>query len=387
MTPTIYLALTHDWELRADGSGDIEQIQFAPLRKLLEIYGGFGVRTTIFPDVLQQIAFRNNEINHPQLKAFADRWDQHVINAYESGHDVQLHVHTQWSQAFYEQGHWRLRGDWSLLNYPPEETRQLLKVTRDYLTSLLRRLDPAYQCLAFRAGALAVAPSPHLLATLSALGIVVDVSLACGLRVDTEKINLDYRNCEEDFLPFYPQMDDARRVSADAQPLFCVPLHSFHGSARGVRAHYIYLARRRLQQRMSTLVRSRQNGAQSKDTVQANSLWQEKHHSSLLNRVFDKGVRPCISGKYLVSDTARLSYALLSEMLDSIRQRALATKLPAVPVVITNHPKFILDFSSIQRFVKDAVESSDIRFITMTELANKLASGEFHVQKSGKESS
>ena len=382
MTPTIYLALTHDWELRADGSGDIEQIQFAPLRKLLEIYGGLGVRTTIFPDVLQQIAYRNHETNHPQLKTFADRWDQHVIEAYEGGHDVQLHLHSQWSQAFYEQGHWQLRGDWSLLNYAPDETRQMLAAGRDYLTGLLRRVDPSYRCLAFRAGALAVAPSSHLLATLAALGIVVDVSLACGLRVDTERINLDYRNCEEDFLPFYPQMNDARKVSSEAQPIYCVPLHSFHGSARGVRAHYVHLARRKLQQRRS---RSGQNGATAKDTVQANSHWQEKHHSSALNRIYDKAVRPCFTGKYLVSDTARLSYALLSEMLDSIRQRALATKLPAVPVVITNHPKFIFDFSSIQRFVRNAAESPDIKFITMTELANKLVSGEFHVQKSGKQ--
>jgi hypothetical protein len=46
MKPTIYLSLTHDWELRGDGSGDIEEIQFAPLRRLLKIYEKFGARTT-----------------------------------------------------------------------------------------------------------------------------------------------------------------------------------------------------------------------------------------------------------------------------------------------------------------------------------------------------
>ena len=51
MMPTIHLALTHDWELRGDGSGDIEQIQFAPLRQLMKIYAKFGARTTILPDV------------------------------------------------------------------------------------------------------------------------------------------------------------------------------------------------------------------------------------------------------------------------------------------------------------------------------------------------
>ena len=49
MKPTIYLALTHDWELRGDGSGDIEEIQFAPMRRLLEVYEKFGARTTFLP--------------------------------------------------------------------------------------------------------------------------------------------------------------------------------------------------------------------------------------------------------------------------------------------------------------------------------------------------
>jgi len=82
MDPTIYLALTHDWELRGDGSGDIEQIQFAPLRRLLEIYAKFGARTTILPDVMQQLAFRREESAHPELERLGDSWDQHLRQAF-----------------------------------------------------------------------------------------------------------------------------------------------------------------------------------------------------------------------------------------------------------------------------------------------------------------
>ena len=89
MKPTIHLALTHDWELRGDGSGNIEQIQFAPLRKLLEIYAKFDARTTILPDVLQQMAFRRGENKHRDLKSLADSWDEHARDAFRQGHDVQ----------------------------------------------------------------------------------------------------------------------------------------------------------------------------------------------------------------------------------------------------------------------------------------------------------
>src|SRR5215471_12337763 len=97
MFPTIYLALTHDWELRGDGSGDIEEIQFAPLRRLLAIYEKFGARTTFLPDVMQQITFRNLQAEHDELRRYADAWEEHALRAYRQGHDVQLHLHSQWS--------------------------------------------------------------------------------------------------------------------------------------------------------------------------------------------------------------------------------------------------------------------------------------------------
>src|SRR5260370_41021360 len=93
MKATIHLALTHDWELRGDGSGDIEQIQFAPLRRLLEIYAKFNARTTFLPDVMQQLRFRQLEGKHPELKSLADSCDEHVREAFRHGHDIELHHH------------------------------------------------------------------------------------------------------------------------------------------------------------------------------------------------------------------------------------------------------------------------------------------------------
>src|SRR5437762_696242 len=93
----IYLALTHDWELRGDGSGDIEAIQFAPMRRLLAIYKKFDARTTFLPDVMQQITCRNFERQSDDLKRHADLWDEHAREAYAAGHDLQLHLHSQWS--------------------------------------------------------------------------------------------------------------------------------------------------------------------------------------------------------------------------------------------------------------------------------------------------
>jgi hypothetical protein len=368
MKPTIHLALTHDWELRGDGSGDIEAIQFAPLRKLLEIYAKFGARTTVLPDVMQQMAFRRCESSHSELKTAADSWDQHARDAFRQGHDIQLHLHPQWRNAVYANGVWQLNGDWSILNYDRDTAYAMLAEGKEYLERLLRPIDADYQCLAFRAGALAAAPSAHLFKSLANLGIQLDVSIAGGLFVNNHNLQLDYRNCEETLLPFFPEMEDARRVSNKPEPIVCVPLNHFFGSRRAVTRQNISLARRE--------VRSRRPAAPSAKV----SSVRKQSASSRFELAYEKLILPLLKRKHFVSDTGRLNYPLMREMLASIRQRANESGLDHVPVVLTNHPKDIRDLPAIERFVDEASQAEDIRFITLSELAGKLRSGEFEIR-------
>ena len=365
MKPTIYLALTHDWELRGDGSGDIDEIQFAPLQRLLEIYQRAGARTTFMPDVMQQIAFRSLEHEHPELKSLADRWDEHVLAARQSDHDIQLHLHSQWSDARYQGGRWELHGPWSLLSYDAPAARQMIAGGNKYLEDLLRSFDQRYRCVAFRASALALAPSATLLTTLAELGIEIDVSMAAGFHLDNETLQLDYRTCKEGFLPYFPQMDDARQVSKRSEPIVCVPLNHFYGSRRAVTRQNLFLARTRLQSRET-----------AKPTLRAQLDTQTMGFA----RVYEKLIEPMLKRKYFVSDTGRLNYELMREMLASIRKRAAATGLAKVPVVLTNHPKDIRDWAGLEKFVMDLAGAEDVEFITLTDLARQLKAGELEIR-------
>ena len=369
MTPTIHLALTHDWELRGDGSGEIEEIQFAALRRLLEIYAKFGARTTILPDVMQQLAFRRLESDHRKLKTQADSWDEHLSEAFRQGHDIQLHLHPQWLKANYESGRWQLSGDWSLLNYDRAVARTMLADAAGYLENLLQPIDSSYRCLAFRAGALAAAPSEHLFESLVELGIELDVSIAGGVFADSQTLQLDYRNCEETFLPFYPMMKDARQVSTRREPIVCVPLNHFYGSRREVTRQNLSLVRQQLRRR------GKHSEVESKPTHSPIDA-----SRSTVGQFYEKLIRPTLTPKHFVSDTGRLNYPLLREMLAAIRKRAAASGLTQLPVVLTNHPKDIRDLNAIERFVEEVSQAEDIRFITLTEVAEKVHSGEFQVR-------
>jgi hypothetical protein len=162
MKPTIHLVFVDDWELSGNGSGDVRELQFEPMRQLIGLYKQFGIRGSFNAEVMQQLSFRKNQGTNPELRVVADEWDEHVRDAYSQGHDVQLHIHPQWRNGEYDNGKWRLTSDWSILNYSKHEAAQMLSEGREYLEKLLRPVDPEYRCVSFRSGAWCIAPSPQV---------------------------------------------------------------------------------------------------------------------------------------------------------------------------------------------------------------------------------
>jgi hypothetical protein len=377
VTPKIYIALTDDWELRGDGSGDIEKIQFEPMRRLVDLYDKYGARGTFNAEMMQQLAFRKHQDRHPELGALADRWDESVSGAHGRGHDIQLHIHSQWAKAEYQSGRWRLNGDWSILNFEPDEALAMLLAGKEYLEKLLKPVDPEYRCVAFRAGSLAIAPSPHMLELLVQLGIELDTSIVGGLRVDTRNLQLDYTSCEESFLPFYPRMEDARRVSEKREKIVCVPIHHFYGSRHEVFKQVLSIGWDRTTRKFK-----KSNGVAQLDSY-AQQEWASVGRSSKFATIYDKAIKPCLNGKHLTSDFSRLSHSFVDEMFDAIQTSAASTGLEKVPVVLTNHSKYMEDYSPIESFLKRASRDESIEFVTLSALAEKLKSGEFQIRLTG----
>ena len=371
--PKIYLALTDDWELRGNGSGDVSQLQFAPLKQLLRIYGQYGVRSTFNVEVMQQLTFRKFQGQYPELERLADEWDDYVREAFRQGQDIQLHIHPQWSAAHYENGKWKLSGEWSLLNYDADSAWQMLSESKTYLEDLLRPLDPGYKCVSFRSGSSCIAPSSFALELLARLGIVFDMSIVGGLRVNTAHVQIDYTHCEESFLPFYPRMADARRVSDKPQPIVCVPIFHFYLSRYEAFRQTLSKAWQKAGQRITAA------GTGNGDDY-ANQEWAEIGRSSTRAQIYDKAIKPCLAGKYEVGDTSRLDYRGLQEMLAGIRAMAKASGLRELPVILTSHSKYIKDYGAIERFVREVSSADDMEFATLSQLATKLQAGEFPIK-------
>lgn len=377
MKPTIHLVFVDDWELSGNGAGDVRELQFRPMRELVSIYNKHGIRGSFNAEVMQQLAFRKLETSYPELKMLADEWDEVVRETYGQGHDIQLHIHPQWTEAEYKNGEWHLTADWSILNYTPDEAYRMMFAGKEYLEELLCPVDPAYRCVSFRSGSWCIAPSPHMLGLLVKLGIVFDMSIVGGVRYETKNINLDYSNCDEDFLPYYPVMTDARRVSGKPEPIVCIPTNHFYGSRRQVFKHHLGKAITKIRQRLAPEPKSLTN---VRSVEVYGQEWAQKSHASTMTRIYEKGFVPYLKGKHLISDLAQLDYSLLTEMLASIRQRAELSGLADVPVILENHTKDVSNFSHIERFVKNVAQAQDVKCLTLSELARELQSGKFQIR-------
>jgi hypothetical protein len=385
----IDLVLTDDWELRGDGSGHMPALQFDTMDRLMAIYERHGLRGTFTVEVLQQLCHLEQGENDPALLDLARRWEDRVREAYRRGHDIQLHLHPQWDGAVRDGGRWTLKAPWSITQHPPGRLREMLRAGRDYLESLLKPIDPNYRCVAFRGGSWSIAPGEHVLPALIDSGILLDVSLVGGLHYDNPMVRLDYRNLEEEFLPFYPDLRDARRLASRPQPIICLPTHSWdYGPAAKLR-HMVWRRATRLPGAGRLL--GGEEMWQAPDTVpvdggrgpEMEALWKPPPQAPPVPGDASRWKRRMAwyrSRQRTISNLSALSYPMMWEMVRDIRRRADASGWPAVPVVLENHTREVGRFEPIERFASFLIRQMDVRIVGLGRVAHDLAAGFYPVR-------
>ena len=152
-----------------------------------------------------------------------------------------------------------------------------------------------------------------MLDLLVKLGIVLDMSIVGGLHYDTRNIKLDYRKCDETFLPYYPVMTDARRVSIKMEPIVCVPTNSFYGSRRQVFKHHMEKVSATLKKKVSPEKTKGKPGKECSRTTDTSGP--RRVIPQRVTRIYEKGLAPYSRGKHFISDLAQLNYPLMKEML------------------------------------------------------------------------
>ncbi len=163
-----------------------------PTSALLDACEAAGVPITLFCDVA--CLWRYREVGDEEFPAAVE---EQLREAVRRGHDVQAHLHPHWQHAQRENGRWRAPLDTFLVG-ALDDPASLLARAAGYLNELLRPVEPAYSCVAFRAGNYGLQPGhERVFAALRETGYQVDSSVVPGLVLLNEVNRIDFRGWPE----------------------------------------------------------------------------------------------------------------------------------------------------------------------------------------------
>ncbi len=216
---------TLDYEIHGNGDGCPHALMVEPTRRMLDQFDRCGAKLTILADVAEILKFREYREQFGRddyhYAAIADQ----LRDAIRRGHDVQLHLHASYFNARFTEGRWRQ--DWSEYNFaglPPERLVEIVRIGKTYLETLLKPVDPAYECIAFRAANWAVSPSRNVVRALLENDIRIETSVFKHGRRNGI-VSFDYSNAHSDLIPWPVDADDVCHKNEAGRlvefPIYC----------------------------------------------------------------------------------------------------------------------------------------------------------------------
>lgn len=352
------LVLTNDWELFGDGRGDYWEVQHWPLAKLLKTVHDQGARLTVMAEVGQHWAFQRLGEREPWAREICDGWENILQQTVREGSDVQLHLHPQWLNARYEHENWLLDyAEWAISSLSPERMEQALVRGKHYLDDLLQLVDPAYECLAFRAGAYCLMPSNVVVQKLRRAGLCCDSSVTRGLY---NPGRFDFRDAPSHVRPWYSAADDILRAEEDGSGVLELPICSIRALDSAILRRILGERRyNRIRYGVRTTDREEQWSAENKTLLR--SRYPVSFRPQRGRRFADPGRLKWLASKCLSRRTIQLDYDFLSPGMFVRCLRTIANDIALsrecgdmmeLPIIASGHVKTMHNTDNVKRILE-----------------------------------
>lgn len=221
----IDVIFTLDYEIHGNGDGDPFALMVEPTQRLLDQFDRYGAKLTILADVAEILRFKEYAGIHAEDRFHYAAIERQLCDALRRGHDVQLHLHSSYFNARFEDGRWAQDySEYNLAALPADRLARYLQRGKDYLETLLRSVRPDYHCCAFRAANWALQPSATLVPALIQAGIRIDSSIF-KYGSQTGLVAFDYAGAHSDAIPWRCSAQDAC-LRDPASALWEVPIYS-----------------------------------------------------------------------------------------------------------------------------------------------------------------
>lgn len=219
------IILTLDYEIHGNGDGSPHDLMVEPTYRLLQLCDKYGAKLSIMADVAEILKFKEFKDKNGRDDYYYDAIVDQLRYAIETGHDVQLHIHSSYFNARHDNGGWIQ--DWSEYNFaalPYERMDWMVDTCKEFLETLLKPVDPTYRCIGFRAANWSVRPSQNVVRTLIKNDITIDTSIfKYGHRNGI--VTFDYSEAYSHILPWRVKEDDICSRD-DTSELWELPIYS-----------------------------------------------------------------------------------------------------------------------------------------------------------------
>ena len=368
----IGLAFTNDWELFGDGSGDYFEIQHNPLKDFLDVADTYGAKLTLMAEVMQQFGMKEHIDRDFSFQEITLYWENIVRETISRGHDVQLHIHPQWIGANYSGGNWKLDMSKSRIADLDEKTiDRLISDGKNYLEEIIKKDNPNYKCIAFRAGGYYIEPAELVIKALEKNDIFYDTSVTKGI------VNpglYDFSNAYSNLIPWKTSKKSVEKSEKPYSRVIEFPIYSKIGLQSKAFERYLPSMYYRLKYGVkidNSDIEWQKEKAKVKD-----QRYPRKNRFYKKNQT--KGLSFYLSA-ILSREAVQLDYDFLPpnvfvKMVKSILKNKTAgqffKKIGVIPVIATGHIKDVHNTYNFEKILWNLKKelNENIEYLTLTEI-------------------
>lgn len=218
---------TSDYEIHGSGMGSPRDLVVDPTTRMLDQFDRHGAKLTIMADTGELSKFKEYRERTGEDRFAWGAISAQLERAVRTAHDVQLHIHSSYSNAVWDEakGYWKQ--DWTEYDFaslPYERLRALIRQGKALLEETCRKAVPEYECFAFRAANWSMHPSANVIRALVEEGFRIDTSVWKYGRYD-DLVKFDYTNAHDALVPWPVAADDVCRRDPKGR-LFEFPIYT-----------------------------------------------------------------------------------------------------------------------------------------------------------------
>lgn len=219
------LYFTLDYEIHGNGDGNPIDLMVEPTYRLMDMLEQYNQRLTIMADVAEILCFKRYWEQTGKDDFHVQEVEQQLCDAIRRGHDVQLHVHSSYFKAVWNDDHFdQCIEEYNMAALSYERITEMVSQSVKYLENLLQPIQSDYKVWLFRAANWSMMPTPTLYRVLVEHGIMHDTSVYKG-GCQGGNVCYDYRHAYDNLLTYRASSKDIN-LQDPAGDLWEMPIYT-----------------------------------------------------------------------------------------------------------------------------------------------------------------